>query len=74
MRQGIISLLAVALVCSCSEKKEQRSVEPVKVKTTVVGTTMAAGSQAYSGTIEEQSGTTLSFASVGTVQSMCVDE
>ena len=67
-------MLAVALACSCSEKKEQRSVKPVKVKTTVVGTTMAAGSQAYSGTIEEQSGTTLSFASVGTVQNMCVDE
>ena len=58
-----------------AEKKEKESDgKAVTVKTMTVGTAAAGGAQGYSGTIEEQSGSTLSFASIGTLSSVNVSE
>ena len=36
MKKGIIGLLTVLMVCSCSEKKESGAKAPTRVKTEVV--------------------------------------
>jgi len=75
MKKGMFLLLAVLVLSSCSEKKqESRDVQPVKVKTMPVGAAVANDGQAYSGTIEEMSGTSLSFGSSGTVKTLNVSE
>lgn len=70
----LIGLLAVTAVCSCGEKKTTQTLQPVKVRTMVVGRSLAGNGQTYSGTIEEESGQALSFAGIGTVQSVNVSE
>lgn len=69
----VLGLLAI-VSASCSEKKESRDASPVKVKVMAVGTESVSGSQHYSGTIEEESGTSLSFAGLGTVERLAVSE
>ena len=70
---GLISLLTVS---SCSRKGETQDAEPVKVKTMTmtVQPTATYGQQGYSGTIEELNGSSLSFASAGTLKSVSVSE
>lgn len=70
----IYVLLAAAVVCGCGEKKSPGTVAPVKVMTMTVGEAPAEEGQAYSGTVEEESGSTLSFAASGTVKSINVSE
>lgn len=53
---------------------KERTVAPVNVKTMMVQQEAADGQQGYSGTIEEMSGSSLSFASVGTLRSVSVGE
>lgn len=61
-------LIACTLVLgSCAEKKQQNA-NRILVKTTTVQSSSFAGEQSYSGTIEEMSGTPLSFSSAGTVK------
>ena len=68
-------LIATLVISSCSEKKQQaQQSQPVKVKTMPVGVSAAGGGQAYSGVIEEMSGTSLSFAGAGTVKTLNVSE
>ena len=68
--------MAAAVLASCGGKGDSSptATEAVKVETAIVGE--AAGSKAdrYSGTIEEENGTLLSFAVGGTVSNMLVDE
>lgn len=70
----LCALLTVIAVCSCGEKKEAEKLQPVKVKTMTVGVSTSGTGQTYSGTIEESSGSSLSFAGMGTVQSINVSE
>lgn len=71
----MLVLLATLMVCSaCSEKKEVREARSVKVKTLTIAAQPLQGGQNYSGTIEETSGTSLSFAGIGTVKSIHVSE
>ncbi len=71
----MLVLLTALVVCSsCSEKKENRASSAVKVKTMTVQPQTLSGGFHYSGTIEELSGTTLSFAGIGTVKSIHVSE
>ncbi len=59
-----------SLFAGCDKKQEtQTAVEPVKVKEMTVGTDspMAASGYGYSGTVEEENGTSLSFTSGGTI-------
>ncbi len=65
------------LACgSCSEKKDAggQQVQPVKVKTLTVASASQSSGREYSGVVEEESGTSLSFSSVGTVKSIHVHE
>ncbi len=69
---GSFAALALlsALLVSCGKKQEaQTSVEPVAVKVMAVGTEspMAASGYGYSGTVEEENGTSLSFTTGGTI-------
>ena len=73
---GLISLLTVS---SCSRKGETQDAEPVKVKTMTMtdasqGMQFPLNGQVYSGTIEEASATSLSFAVPGTVRQIMASE
>ncbi len=54
------------------EEGRQETVAPVKVEAWVVGNETPGGTHRYSGTVEEGSGTPLSFATAGTVQAVHV--
>lgn len=71
----ILVLLTALVVCSsCSEKKRNSAASAVKVRTMTVQPQTLLGESHYSGTIEEISGTSLSFAGIGTVKSIHVSE
>ncbi len=74
-KQNILWLFAAAALslAACSEKKESAH-NVVEVKTAPASATSVVGQQSYSGTIEEMSGTSLSFAGAGTVRSLSVGE
>ena len=68
-------LFGALMLGSCNEKSGQETtVKAVKVKTMMAQLTATGSSQGYSGTIEEQNGSSLSFASVGTLRSVNVSE
>lgn len=68
-------MAATLLLCGCSGMLEkENSVNVVKVKTMTMVSVQGMGCQEYSGTIEEQSGSTLSFASIGTLKNVGVNE
>lgn len=70
--------LATAVICmscllqSCKKDTEPMSVVPVKVKLYTVSMEHASGMHSFSGTVEEESGSSLSFATAGTVQKIYV--
>jgi len=68
----IISM--TALICSCNGKKEIKDTQSIQVKTTTVTQTFATNEITYPGTIEEESGADLSFASAGTIKSLNIHE
>lgn len=76
MKKGILCIMAVALLVfsSCGEKKEKKELSPIAVKVETISEESINGSQKYSGTIEEMSGTALSFSSGGTIKTIYVDE
>ena len=75
MRKGILGLLAIVIVCSCSEKKEGAVKAPTRVKTEIVGgQSSISNSQSYVGIIEEQEATAVSFTGMGIVKRMLVSE
>ena len=62
-------LLMAALLCSCQgSKNENVTLQPVKVKVMKVSAGAYANAGHYSGTVEEENGTALSFSVSGTVQ------
>lgn len=75
MKANILFVLPALLALgSCSEKKPTQALAPVRVKTMVVGSVATGPSQTYSGTVEEENGSALSFAAAGTVKSIQVSE
>ncbi len=71
----MLLLSGAIMLSSCSHNSEKtREVKPVKVKTITVANTAKDDTQGYSGTIEEASGTSLSFSSIGTIKSVDVSE
>jgi len=58
----------------CGHREGEKTVAPVKVKVTAVQPTATGGGREYSGTIEEKTGTTLSFPVSGTIRSINVTE
>ena len=74
MKKVLMGLLVLTVAGGCNKKETPRELAPVKVKTITVGHTVGLSEQNYSGTIEEESSSALSFAGVGTVESMLVSE
>ena len=74
MNKVVLGLLAVLMVCSCGEKKDNGVKAPTRVKTEVVGTHVANGQQQYVGIIEEREATAVSFTGMGVVKRVLVSE
>ena len=74
MKKSIWILLAVLLVCSCSEKKEQKVKAPIRVKTQLVSPGFVDKAQTYVGMIEEREATAVSFTGMGVVKRVFVRE
>ncbi len=70
-------LLASSLLVSCGKKEAQATVEPVKVKEMIVGEggslPHASADFDYSGTVEEENGSSLSFTTGGTITQLRVN-
>jgi len=74
MKKGILGLLTLLMICSCSEKKESKVKAPTRVKTEVVGEATINIQQQYVGIVEEHEGTAVSFTGMGMVKRMLVNE
>ena len=75
MRKTILWAFVLPLLLISCGKKEQSSTNIIKVKTQVVGaSSFSTDGSSYSGTIEESSGSSLSFATSGTVKALYVSE
>ncbi len=75
----IIGLLITFFISSqiltgCTEKVKKTEKKDVKVETLTVGNTSLGGTKDYVGTIEEKTGSTLSFEIAGNITSIRVDE
>lgn len=71
--KSIACICLAGALCACSGKVEKSAPETVRVDAIAVSATDISSSRAYSGTIEESSGTTLSFAVPGTIQRIYVN-
>ena len=69
-------LLAATLLTACGKKEDNQNNQPktVKVEVTQVKTVNGENTSRFSGTVEEENGTLLSFAVPGTIRTMNVDE
>jgi len=74
MKQVLLGLLAVLMICSCSERKESGAKAPTRVKTQIVSPAFTDGAQTYVGIVEEREGTAISFTSMGVIKRMLVNE
>ena len=74
MKKGIVGLLVLAIVSSCSEQKKADEKTPTRVKTEVVTSATDNGGQTYVGIIEEREATAVSFTGMGVVKRVLVSE
>ena len=74
MKNGILVLLTILMVCSCGKKKESGAKAPLRVKTQMVSPAFADDAQTYVGIVEEREGTAVSFTSMGVVKRVLVNE
>lgn len=74
MKKFFLMLLAVLLVSSCGQKKEQQTKAPTRVKTLVVSPGLVDNAQTYVGIVEEREATAVSFTGMGVVKRMLVNE
>lgn len=71
--KALIGICTVLFFASCGENQERtRTDRVVKVKEMTVGETSISGESRYSGTVEEENATSLSFSSAGTVKQIRV--
>jgi membrane fusion protein (multidrug efflux system) len=73
-KRECLVLVCMALLVSCQSKKSTEQIQPVNVKVEKMSASAVSGGQSYSGTVEEVSGTSLSFSVGGTVKQVLVDE
>ena len=67
------TLLLILVLTGCrSNEDKPEALSPVKVKTMTVQSGTYATPKQYSGTVEEENGTSLSFATAGTIQAVHV--
>ena len=74
MKKGVLGLMTVLMVCSCSEKKGSEVKAPTRVKTEVVSSASDMTGQTFVGIIEESEGTAVSFTGMGVVKRVLVNE
>lgn len=67
-------LVCVGLLTGCKQDVKSAERGPVKVVTEKVAATTLDGGQGFSGTVEEENGASLSFATAGTVSKIYVSE
>lgn len=70
----ILTMMVLVALYSCGEKKETAQEQTVRVKVQQILTEAVNGEQGFSGTIEESSGVSLSFATMGTIKRIYVNE
>lgn len=73
VRIAIIAALALVVAGCGSEKKDSRQ-KTVGVKTITVGQTAPGSGNSYVGTVEEKTGTVLSFEATGNITRLLVEE
>jgi RND family efflux transporter MFP subunit len=71
---SVIACGILMLVASGCQHQASSSTHPVKVKTMKVELSTMTGGPEFSGTVEESSGSALSFPVAGTVERICVTE
>lgn len=64
---SMLFLCSIVLLATGCGKQEKRETQHVKVKVMKVEPVITSGGQLFSGTVEESSGSTLSFPVAGTV-------
>lgn len=74
MKKGILGLLVMLMVCSCSKKNESETKAPIRVETHLVSPALADDAQTYVGIVEEHEGTAVSFTGMGVVKRVLVSE
>ena len=74
MRKSIFGLLAILMVCSCSEKKDGGAKAPTRVKTQTAAPAFTDDAHTYVGIVEEREATAISFTGMGVVKRMLVNE
>lgn len=67
-----IAAVVLIILCGCGEKKKTAAEQTVRVKVQQIQAEAVNGEQGFSGTIEESSGTSLSFAVTGTIKKIHV--
>lgn len=74
--RGMLPAIILTLLCACSheETKKHSTQDPVRVKTVVVADKNMVGTRSYSGTVEAESGTDVSFSAAGTIKTLTVSE
>ena len=70
----IMTMMVLVALYSCGEKKQTAQEQTVRVKVQQIQTEAVNGEQGFSGTIEESSGISLSFATMGTIKRIYVNE
>lgn len=71
---NVLSLVFGITFLSCSTKNANKPVSPVDVKVMTVSSSSGELCSSYVGTVEESYGSQLSFATMGTVSQVCVDQ
>lgn len=69
-----VLLTGACLMTGCKKEQSKQEIMPVKVKTEVIQPRPANGAESFSGTVEEESGTVLSFMTGGTLQRLSVSQ
>jgi RND family efflux transporter MFP subunit len=74
MKKGhfVMAAMALMVLCSCGEKEQTAAEQTVRVKVQQIAAEAVNGEQGFSGTIEEASGASLSFAGTGTIKRIYV--
>ena len=68
----MMAALVLTALCGCGEKKQTAEEQTVRVKVQQIQAEAVNGEQGFSGTIEEASGASLSFACTGTIKRIYV--
>lgn len=74
-RKQFYAFALLLLVVSCKGKKEESTAEEaIQVKVETIAMSAATGEHNYVGTVEENTGSSLSFSVMGTVEKILIDE